>query len=337
MRARTSISDRPMTRPAAELVTPTRREPDGAASMLTPSTVLLKESPVAAGRSPRASGRSPRSTADDSEALRREASAHEQTRRELQHAQRLLDERDAELVDARGELRSKRDVIEELDRRADEASRAASGNTQRLEQDSSELQEKVGKFQQENEYLEKALSDKIAFQNQLQQRHDEQLGAMGKRLAESEASCDRKSARLEQQRQEHQLDLDRQRQEHQQSAVTNDKASAGRSRPAQADKENRRLRDAMQEQKRVLADVESELRQEKQMACLPSPGDFARATRPADGESLSVQNARHVLKLKLLEHNLQVVARHLTPEARELAQTELEGAQSIEMLSEVNV
>lgn len=359
-----------MVQVVTELVTPGRREQEGAVSM-------HKESPIQAGMEVL------------SETLRTEMLAHEETRRELQEvrnkyvqAQRLLEDRDGELADALGELRSKRDVIEKFDRRADEAIRGASGNTHRLEQSNSDLQEKVNEAVHEKEALgrkcqgleqnlnllrvrhnelEKLLDDNTSDRNEVQQRHNKQLEVMEARLVESEeqrqvlseervrdfqeqellrrqefedlkASHERRTARLEQERREQQLDLERQRQELEQCAV-----SAGRDRLAKADKENRRLLEAVHEQRRVLSDVEGELRQEKQMVSLPSPGDFARAVRPRDGESLSVQNARHVLKAKNLEYDLRVLAKHLPPAAWALAQKELDGAQSLELLSEVGV
>lgn len=326
--------------------------------------------------------------------LRTEMQAHEETRRELLEirnkygqAQRMLDDRDDELVAARGELQSKSIVIEQSDRRADQAIRGASDDTHRLEQSNGNLQEKVSELMLENEALarkcqgleqnlsllkvrqnelEKLLDDNTSERNEVQQRHNKQLETVEARLVESEeqrqvlseervrdfqeqellrrqehedlkASYERKSARLEQERREQQLDLARQRQELDQCAAANDKISAGRDRLAKADKENRRLQEAVHEQKHVIADMESDLRQEKQMACLPSPGDFARAVRPRDGENLSVQSARQVLKIKNLEHDFKVLVRHLPPAAWALAQNEVDSAWSLELLGEGGV
>lgn len=358
---RVSISDRPATQQVSEVVTPNRRDPDGIISM-------LKESPI------QHCSRSPKSDSLRTEMLSHEETKRElqEIRDKYRQAQRTLEEQDGELASARSELRSKRTLIEESDRRADEAMRGMQNGTnlqekvselmlenQALERKCQSLEQSLSSMKVRHNELEKLLDDNTSDRNEVQQRHNKQIEALEARLLESEEqrellskervrdfqeqellrrqefrSQEQELLRLEQERREQQLDLDHQRRELEQYAAAQDRASAGRDRLGKADKENRRLQEAVHEQKRVLTDVESELRQEKQMQCLPSPGDFARAVRPRDGESLSVQNARHALKSKHLEQNIKVLARHLPPAAWALAQQELEGARSLELLGE---
>jgi len=93
-----------------------------------------------------------------------------------------------------------------------------------------------------------------------------------------------------------------------------------RDRSLQTDKENKKLRETVQEQKRVLSDLESELRQERNMGSLPKPGDYLRMVKQREGEGFAKDNALLKLKNKNLEHNLQIcqqaMSKHLPVAAK---------------------
>lgn len=217
--------------------------------------------------------------------------------------------------------------------------------------------------------LEKLLDDNTSDRNEMQQRHDQQLEALEARLAQSEDQRQLLSeervrdfqehellrrqgfedlrSELEQELREQRAGLDRRRRELElREAALLEQREAERQPPAAAERraaerESRRLQEALQEQRRVLQALESELRQEKQMARAPggpagsrqapggpSPGDLARAARLQDGGEggPSAQSARQMLRAKHLEHSLRVLARHLPPAAWALAQQELGSA-----------
>lgn len=297
----------------------------------------------------------------------------QEIRDKYQEVQRILAVRDGDLAIARSELQRKREDTDRCANEQVQVVKDNSNLQQKVselmlenkafEERCQALEQNLSLLKIRHNELERLLDDNTTDRNDTQLRHEKQIEALEARLAQSEEQrqllskeCakdsqerellrrqefedlqlahERKTAQLEQQLREQQSDLDRQRRELERFDAASDEASAGRGRLAKVDKENRRLQEAMHEQKRVLADVESELRQDKRAGCLPSPGDFARAVRSREGESLSLQNARLLLKAKNLEHNVQVLTRHLTPAARALAQRELEGAGSFKLLGE---
>jgi len=74
-----------------------------------------------------------------------------------------------------------------------------------------------------------------------------------------------------------------------------------------AAKENKHLREMVQEQKRLLSELEAELRRDKDaVAAQLTPGDYLRMVRQREGDSFSQDNVRLTMHNKRLEHNLQV-------------------------------
>jgi len=232
---------------------------------------------------------------------------------ELQQARHQLERRESELKDLRIELQSKDSMIKEMDKKAVEWGRGLTSNTEKLEQECSNqvkrlqelelLSESLGHQNQNLEQelatcrnrrneLEKLLDESALEVNKIQKRHDEQLEEIQSQLADKESSSAIEVKKI-QKRHDEQL-------EEIQSQLA-DKEQAlhefrGRDRSFQAEKENKKLRETVQEQKRVLSDLESELRQERNVASLPKPGDYLRMVKKHEGEGFARDNA--LLKLR---------------------------------------
>jgi len=94
---------------------------------------------------------------------------------------------------------------------------------------------------------------------------------------------------------------------------------------AGTEKEVKRLREAMQEQKKILSELESELRQDKHIsnAC-KQPGDYMKMVKQKEGDAFSHDNAQYVLRFKQLEYHLEAFSKHLPPAALAEARRDFE-------------
>lgn len=183
---------------------------------------------------------------------------------ELQQARDQLERRENELKDLRFELQSKESMIKEMDQKAVEWGKGMASNAEKLEQECSNKVQRL----QELEFVNEALK----------QRRNE----LEKLLDESALEVNKIQKRHDEQLEEMQSQLDHGRQK--------------------LLDENKKLRETVQEQKRVLSDLESELRQERNMACLPKPGDWLRMVKQRD-------NALHSLQICQQGKHLSVAAK----------------------------
>merc|ERR1719210_1555093 len=93
---------------------------------------------------------------------------------------------------------------------------------------------------------------------------------------------------FEQQRQEAEQQLERQREELERQT----KEQRERHRKyAEADKENKSLRQTVQEQKKQMFDLESQLHQEKTVATFITPGEYIKLAKKQEGELCAHENA----------------------------------------------
>lgn len=232
-----------------------------------------------------------------------------------------------------------------LDESALEANKIQKRHDEQLEDLQSQLAEKDAVLQQEqsrkvseqDHVRQKLLDDSVVEANKLQKKHDEQLAALRKQLVDSEArhkSLQQKHHAL-QKEQEHRVQAENNEkrsellaleasfelEQAQHSAEIEQQKSElevqrrafeqevvefrARDRSLQTEKENKKLRETVQEQKRVLSDLESELRQERNMGCLPKPGDYLRMVKQREGEGFARDNTLLKLQNKNLEHSLQ--------------------------------
>lgn len=232
---------------------------------------------------------------------------------ELQQVRHHLECRENELKDLRMELQSKDCMIKEMDQKAAEWGKGLANNAEKLEQECSnkvqrlqELEVLSDSLEHKNQSLgrelatcrdrrnelEKLLDESALEVNKIQKRHEEQLEEVQSQLADKESSSALQVNKIQKLHGEQLGEIQSQLAD--KELALHDFKS--RDRSCQAEKENKRLRETVQEQKRVLSDLESELRQERNVASLPKPGDFLRMAKQRDGEGFARDNA--LLKLR---------------------------------------
>jgi len=93
-----------------------------------------------------------------------------------------------------------------------------------------------------------------------------------------------------------------------------------------------------QQLKKELDLKESELRQERNVSSLPTPGEYLRMVKAKEGESYACRNSSLKMKANMLEADLQsstreieILKRHMTPSAKAAAQLELSETQNNEV------
>lgn len=119
------------------------------------------------------------------------------------------------------------------------------------------------------------------------------------------ASLQQERADFEQQRREAERQLDYQRQELERQALEQRKADKPPGRASEkADTENRQLRQALQEQRGMMRDIESQLHKERQVNSM-SPGEIMDAIKMQAGESLQCENAQLKVQVASLEHEVR--------------------------------
>lgn len=176
---------------------------------------------------------------------------------ELQVAKDLLERRDNELKDLRIELQSRDAAVE--------WGKGMASNAEKLEQECSNKVQKL-------EFVSEALEQKNQSLEQELARCRERRNELEKLLDESALEVNKIQKRHDEQLEEMQNQQDHGRQK--------------------LLDENKKLRETVQEQKRVLSDLESELRQERNMACLPKPGDYLRMVKQRDNALHSLQTCQ---------------------------------------------
>lgn len=220
-------------------------------------------------------------------------------------------------------------------------------------------QEQSRRASEKDSGRQKLLDESVLDANKLRKKHDEQMAALRIQLADSQAehkavlqkhngmqqkhnnmqqeqerrlSVENNEKRsellaleasfeLEQAQQSAEIEQQKSELEVQRCAFDQEVAEfRARDRSLQTEKENKKLRETVQEQKRVLSDLESELRQERNMGSLPKPGDYLRMVKQREGEGFAKNNALLKLKNKNLEHNLQIcqqsMSKHLPVAAK---------------------
>lgn len=187
---------------------------------------------------------------------------------ELQQARDQLERRENEMKDLRIELQSKDSMIKEMDQKAVEWGKGMASNAEKLEQECSNKVQRL----QELEFVNEALEHKNQSLEQELTRCRERRNELEKLLDESALEVNKIQKRHDEQLEEMQSQLDHGRQK--------------------LLDENKKLRETVQEQKRVLSDLESELRQERNMACLPKPGDYLRMVKQRDSALQSLQTCQ---------------------------------------------
>jgi hypothetical protein len=146
--------------------------------------------------------------------------------------------------------------------------------------------------QQEQEIVEKERT--VA----LQQQH---LAQREKELKDAERvrqDVSQKRADFEQQREEMERQLERQRAELERQIAEQRERHR---RAADTDKENRAIRQTVQEQKSAIYDLQSTLIREQTVASFITPGEYLKIAKKQEGETLSHENARLKVRLSGLE------------------------------------
>jgi DNA repair exonuclease SbcCD ATPase subunit len=161
-----------------------------------------------------------------------------------------------------------------------------------LEHKNQSLERELATCRDRRNELEKLLDESALEVNKIQKRHEEQLEEVQSQLADKESSSALQVNKIQKLHGEQLGEIQSQLAD--KELALHDFKS--RDRSCQAEKENKRLRETVQEQKRVLSDLESELRQERNVASLPKPGDFLRMAKQRDGEGFARDNA--LLKLR---------------------------------------
>merc|ERR1712070_992521 len=173
-----------------------------------------------------------------------------------------------------------------MDQKAVEWGKGMASNAEKLEQECSNKVQRL----QELEFVSEALEQKNQSLEQELARCRERRNELEKLLDESALEVNKIQKRHEEKLEEMQGQLDHGRQK---------ELDHGRQKVLD---ENKKLRETVQEQKRVLSDLESELRQERNMACLPKPGDWLRMVKQRD-------NALHSLQICQQGKHLSVAAK----------------------------
>merc|ERR1712166_1427747 len=136
--------------------------------------------------------------------------------------------------------------------------------------------------------LEKLLDESALEVNKIQKRHEEQLEEIQSQLSDKESSSAIEVKKITKRHGEQLEEIQSQLADKEQALHE----FRGRDRSFQAEKENKKLRETVQEQKRVLSDLESELRQERNVASLPKPGDYLRMVKQRDNALHSLQTCQ---------------------------------------------
>lgn len=255
----------------------------------------------------------------------------QEVRRERDQAIKRLEGKDGELKHMAGELQSRKDAICSMEHKSAERSSElgfeCSNHTQKvrelecasevLKKRNRSLEDDVGKLMANNQRLEQKLNSALE-------------GGKTRHLINNHAVDDDTQQKAlhdvrERELEQHFAELEDARQQFEQQV----KEFKAHDRSAQIDKENKKLREMVQEQKRSLSDLESELRQESNVASLPTPKDYLRLVKLQEGEGFSRQNARHMIQKKSLEKDMEVcqqaLARHLTPASKASVRKEFQG------------
>lgn len=293
--------------------------------------------------------------ANNAEKLEQECSNKVQRLHELELLSESLEHKNQSLDHELATCRDRRNELETLlDESALEVNKIQKRHEEQLEDIQCQLADKEVALQQEQarRVTDEDRGKSTLEANKLQKRHEEQLGAIRNQLANSqsqhralqqehramqqqqslqlkEENNERQSelvaleASLELEQAQHSADIEQQQSELEaqrrafEQEVTEFRA---RDRSSQFEKDNKKLRETVQEQKRVLSDLESELRQERNMGCLPKPGDYLKMVKQREGEVFAKDNALLKLRNKNLEHSLQIcqqaMGKHLPAAAK---------------------
>merc|ERR1719277_418874 len=177
-------------------------------------------------------------------------------------------------------------------------------------------------------------------------QHEDQLTDREQRLHEAELAVrdldrgqkelQRHRADFEQQVQEREQQFQRERQEFEQQV------KEGRERHRKygdSDKENRALKQTLQDQKNHLFDLESQLNREQTVATFITPGEFIKMAKKLEPETaahdlatLKVRHANLEIELKEVRWHNEVLRKNLPHAAREAVSMELH-AKPLPMMS----
>lgn len=199
-----------------------------------------------------------------------------------------------------------------LEQKQSRQERCVDGQEQQLRQREQELEDR-----------EQHLRQQLAEQHRSLQHKQEELIAM-ERLT---SDLDQKRQDFEQQRAEMEQQLERQRQElERQMKEQREKHRKNND----ADKENRVLRQTVQEQKSALYELQRNSMQEQTAASFLSPGELLKLSRKQEGDTFAHENAALKLRLHGIDtdvrevrwHN-EVLKKYLPAHARELVAKEM--------------
>lgn len=272
---------------------------------------------------------------EEVEQLRRRSEEQEGEMRDLRGALRNKDEMIQELTRSGDEWARALDDAAKLEQECNHRREELERSNEDIERRNRTLERDLTMWKARHNDLERLLDESAAEASKAQKRHEELVEKLQGQLASGEAeqrvwqqeqahrrkeedsekrsafvaleaSLEHRQASFElelKEQKRQQAELETQRQQFDQEVAefkVRDRASA-------AAKENKQLREMVQEQKRLLSELEGELRRDREATLAQqTPGDYLRMVRQREGDVFSKDNVRYAMQNKRLEHNLQV-------------------------------